>query len=641
MTTELAENPNRAPATSPGDDRPTRLVRTHLVVAAVFLVVSALALAAAVVQLAIPGAYAGAAPLSFGRLFPAAIAGLVLGWSTIGLVGAIHHVLPRLAGGRLVGERVAWVALVAFTLAAAGGTIAVLLGGGEGRLLQELPPWADALVLLGAVLTAGVATVTVAPARHRLGPTEWYLVGASWWFVLVGVVGVLPDAGGYAGAIQASFYRAGLFGLWLVAAGVGLVYFLVPRLAGADPMQPSSISILGFWSLAFVWAAAAPASLVYGAGPDWMETIGIAAAIGLVVPVAVIVADFVVEMRGRWEEISDRVTLRFLAAGAVALGIVPALELVAALRTSAAVVRFTPWTLAVDLLVVLGVVASWLFAFAYHVLGTGTAPARAEVARWHHRYSLLGLGLAVAAASLAGIVLGFTWAAGANSATLTAAGEGFGTSVAGIGRYLVALAVGLVVYAAAQGLLVVGAFSPVVRVASEPPIEATEPVDLEIEGGVRRVGWGSLRWGATALFVFVGLLVWILPSLDPELAEPSILADEVRTYPVGSLEAAGRARYVAEGCQTCHTQEVRAVVADVGLGPVSTAGDYAHETPIQLGYLRLGPDLMHVGSRLDAEALRAHLVDPRAERPWSFMPSYSYLSDADLDALVAYLTTLR
>jgi cytochrome c oxidase cbb3-type subunit 2 len=69
-----------------------------------------------------------------------------------------------------------------------------------------------------------------------------------------------------------------------------------------------------------------------------------------------------------------------------------------------------------------------------------------------------------------------------------------------------------------------------------------------------------------------------------------------------------------------------------------------HENPIQRGSERLGPDLMHVASRDDtasADYVRVLLVDPQAVRPWSIMPSYSYLDDTDLEALTQYIVSLR
>jgi cytochrome c oxidase cbb3-type subunit 2 len=80
-------------------------------------------------------------------------------------------------------------------------------------------------------------------------------------------------------------------------------------------------------------------------------------------------------------------------------------------------------------------------------------------------------------------------------------------------------------------------------------------------------------------------------------------------------------------------------VTDVGLGAVSVPGDYAHEEPMVLGVARMGPDLMHVGTRGGVTA--GQLTDPRADRPWSTMPSYDYLSATDLAVLVAYVNGLK
>lgn len=100
--------------------------------------------------------------------------------------------------------------------------------------------------------------------------------------------------------------------------------------------------------------------------------------------------------------------------------------------------------------------------------------------------------------------------------------------------------------------------------------------------------------------------------------------------------------YRNAGCWYCHTQEVRPLRTDAGLGEVSVPGDYADEGPAMIGVERVGPDLAHYGSRAPAAAdIVALLRDPRAADKRSSMPSYRYLSDADLDALAAYLSSLR
>ena len=100
----------------------------------------------------------------------------------------------------------------------------------------------------------------------------------------------------------------------------------------------------------------------------------------------------------------------------------------------------------------------------------------------------------------------------------------------------------------------------------------------------------------------------------------------------------GRQIYIREGCVYCHSQYVR--LQDRGMGPVSMAGDFVNETPHQLGTARTGPDLTNEGKRFANGWQRAHLVNPRSVKPGSIMPSFSYLSNRDLDDLVAYIQTL-
>jgi cytochrome c oxidase cbb3-type subunit 2/cytochrome c oxidase cbb3-type subunit I/II len=162
--------------------------------------------------------------------------------------------------------------------------------------------------------------------------------------------------------------------------------------------------------------------------------------------------------------------------------------------------------------------------------------------------------------------------------------------------------------------------------------------ELAVDGAAEP---STLRVGSIALLAGIGVFVLavLLPSQDAESARPSILADESRLLEEDSDAAIGRDIYIREGCMYCHTQAVRPIVTDVGLGPVSVAGDYAHDQPVLLGVARMGPDLMHVGSRGDITT--DHLKNPRAERSWSTMPSYDYLSQADLAALLAYVNGLK
>lgn len=631
-------------AVDPAPGATSGLVRYHLGIATGFLLLAGIFAALAAWQLAAPGVFGDLAAASYGRMYPMATNTLLLGWLTIGFLGAVYYVLPRLTGAPLVGEGLATISLFLLTFGIGLGVGAIYLGASEGTPYLELPLWADAFVVVGLFLAAMVATRTVAQRKEQLGPAMWYLLAATWWLTLIYLAGNIPGVPGFAGAIQASFYRAGVTGLWFAAAGVGIAYYLVPKLAGSDPVKPTALSALGFWSLAFVWAGTAARDVIYGPGADWYETLGIAMSIALLVPVALIFADLAIVMRGRWAAVEDRITLRFVVAGAWLFAVIPFANLLMALRTSSAVVQFTEWVPAFDYLAFYGAFSLWLFAIAYHALGEGRGPARPQVAVWHFRYTVIGLGVALVAMWSGGLLSGFTWAAGVNSALYENYGNGWFNTVSELDLYYGVRAFGVLVYALAQILFVIGVFGAVRDSVRREPAPAVPSLDLQFEGRTPVISWNQLIWGAFLLFFGAALFAWFLPSLEGVNREGTILGDEVRVYPDGSPEAAGRRVYLEAGCQYCHTQEVRAIVTDVGLGPVSVAGDYVHEDPILLGIERVGPDLMHAASREntgDPEWLRSHLENPQAERPWSNMPSYGFLSDGDLDELVAYLLTLE
>ncbi|MBI4537447.1 MAG: cytochrome c [candidate division NC10 bacterium] len=77
----------------------------------------------------------------------------------------------------------------------------------------------------------------------------------------------------------------------------------------------------------------------------------------------------------------------------------------------------------------------------------------------------------------------------------------------------------------------------------------------------------------------------------------------------------GRRVYETQGCSACH--------AIAGQGGAA------------------GPDLSRVGRTRDAAWLARFTRDPEAVKPGSAMPPYKELSEAELQAIAAYLGSLR
>ena len=124
----------------------------------------------------------------------------------------------------------------------------------------------------------------------------------------------------------------------------------------------------------------------------------------------------------------------------------------------------------------------------------------------------------------------------------------------------------------------------------------------------------------------IGGLVQVLPSLFQEsLSTPGI---NTRVYT--ALELTGRDIYIREGCSTCHSQQIRPLVAEVErYGSYSRAEEFVYDRPFLWGSKRTGPDLHRIGGKYSNEWHRLHLLNPRSVIPDSIMPAYPWLANND------------
>lgn len=105
-------------------------------------------------------------------------------------------------------------------------------------------------------------------------------------------------------------------------------------------------------------------------------------------------------------------------------------------------------------------------------------------------------------------------------------------------------------------------------------------------------------------------------SARPDLAEAPDLPetrDPAEARDLAAILARGREVYGREGCGACH----------------SIGGEGNRRSPLD-----------GVGSRLDREAIRRWIVEPKAMNPRVRKPAYDALSEEDLMALTAYLANL-
>lgn len=122
----------------------------------------------------------------------------------------------------------------------------------------------------------------------------------------------------------------------------------------------------------------------------------------------------------------------------------------------------------------------------------------------------------------------------------------------------------------------------------------------------------------------IGGLVQVLPSLFQESLQTASPNTKVYT----PLELVGRDIYIKEGCSTCHSQQIRPLVAEVQrYGAYSRAGEFVYDRPFLWGSKRTGPDLHRIGGKYSNDWHRIHLLNPQDVVPNSIMPAYPWLAE--------------
>ncbi len=625
------------------------IVRAHLQVAVAFLIIGAVTGLLLALQLSAPD-FLNTGLLSFGRLMPVFTGSLLFGWLTIALIGAIYYLMPRLTGAELQSPLLARAGLLLVAGGTGGGLVATALGNGQGRVLFEFPWYFDVAVIAGVTAAAIVVTRTALAHREpRLYISVYYFVAGLWWLLFALVVGVLGFFQGTDLALSNRFAEAGFLFMWVLPAGIGIAYYLIPKLADS-PLFSERLAVIGFWAHAGTFSWVGMYSFTFGPGADWLETITGVFAIAVLIPIMTTVASLLLSVD--WSNVRSSPPLKLALAGTFFFALLAIQIPAMAFRSSSTILQFTSWAEATFVITAIGAGTLWVMALAHSLVEQREADAQLV---------LVGGGslLLVGTMWLGGLLSGFTMASASSSQEFVNFGEGFVNVIAQVNEFntvrwiaWAVLALGTVVFALRILTARSWRFEPVL-----PPSQEVVPAPGDLQPPQIVV--------AAALVMGLAFLVLVVtPALDASDEQASLLAVSSRDYDSfadgteaeqarallaglgldAATVAAGREVYLSEGCFYCHTQQVRANVTDVGLGAVTKRQDIIFENPVVLGRLRIGPDLAHAGVREqtnDVAWVKDHLSDPRQNRGWSVMPSYDYLTEAELEELAQYIVSLQ
>ena len=355
--------------------------------------------------------------LTFGRLRPVHVNGVIFGAFSTLFIGLCYYIVPRLCGIRVYWQRLGHTLVWVWNMGLVLGFLSLILGYNQGLEAGEFPVLVDAVIFVVITLLTVQFLVTIA---HRLEPqlyvSMWYLIAAFVWTVLNLILGsfILPYS--ITGTNSAAFH--GLFihyivGLWITPAGYVLIYYFLPA-SVKNPLYSHKLSLIGFWSLALFYPFVGIHHYLFSPIADWAETLSIITSMLLIIPVWTVLQNFFGTMMGRWHTFGQNLTAKFLIMGSLMYLIGCFQGSVEALRSIQQPTHFTDFVISHSHLTVFGTFVVWAIAGTVYVLPKilGQPLWSFKLGNWSFWLITFGITLMGLDLTAMGLQQGFMWMAG-------------------------------------------------------------------------------------------------------------------------------------------------------------------------------------------------------------------------------------
>ncbi|MFN0064863.1 MAG: cbb3-type cytochrome c oxidase subunit I [Chlamydiales bacterium] len=400
------------------DDRPAKQM---LYPALLFLLVGLLvAIYISINGFLIPDYFSGEY-IHFGRIRPVHVGTVTLLWLLSADMGLVYYFVPRLCGVSLWSYRLATVTSVIWWISLIIGTFSFPFGTNFGWEYAELPMMVGRflpiklLVFIAWALFSINLFMTIFQRRHKkMYVSLWYVMATLIWTTVVYFVGNfliewVPQ--GISRVNTSFFYVHNLVGLIFTPLGLATAYYFIPKIT-MTPLYSHSLSMVGFWSIAFVYAWIGAHHMLHGPESQWLQTTSIIFSIWLIIPVWTVVTNFVGTLKGNWKAYSENVGLRFLTVGVAFYLIVCLQGSLQSLRNVNEVISKTDWIIGHAHMSLLGTFTFFAIGGIYYTIPRiMKKPLWSDrLAEWHFALALSGSVLMFVVLWMGGFVQGLQWA---------------------------------------------------------------------------------------------------------------------------------------------------------------------------------------------------------------------------------------
>lgn len=395
----------------------TRLVKAFLYTSLVWFLLSIIVGFIVSLKFIYPD-FIGTIPfLTYGRLRFFHTNGVIWGWLTTAFFGILMYMVPRLTNRPIYSEKLGWISFWVWSIGFLIGWIFLLTGHAQGLEYAEFPFVADLFVFGTFILVLFNVFITILRSEEKqLYVSLWYIIAALVWSSLNYFVGnVFPGyfVPGTAGAAISGLYIHNVLGLWHTPVGVAMVYFLLPVLV-KKPIYSHSLSLIGFWSLAFFYPLGGSHHYLFSPIPWWAQITAVPLSVMMIVVVFTVVYNFFATMKGSWNMVVESIPLRFLTIGIIYYMITCFQGPLQSLFSLQKVIHFSDWVVGHAHIALLGTFTFWIIGALYYVLPKMSSRIvfSKNLAESHFWLTLAGTVIYTSSLTAAGLVQGYLWLSG-------------------------------------------------------------------------------------------------------------------------------------------------------------------------------------------------------------------------------------
>ncbi|HEY9190847.1 MAG TPA: cytochrome-c oxidase, cbb3-type subunit I [Sulfurovum sp.] len=302
---------------------------------------------------------------TFSRLRPIHTNTVVFGFTVSGIFATWFYLGQRVLKVSMaeskflmvIGNLQFWI----YFIGALAATISLVLGVSSSKEYAQYE-WPFDLVVVVVWVLWGVGIMGLIGIRREkaLYISVWYYLACflgiamlylfnnmaiPTYFATEGLGNVLHSVSMYSGtndALVQWWYGHNAVAFGFTVPIVGMIYYFLPKESG-QAIYSYKLSLLSFWGLMFVYLWAGSHHLLWSTVPDWMQTMGSAFSVVLILPSWGSAINMLLTMKGEWNQLTENPLIKFMVLASTFYMLSTIEGPIQAIKSVNAIAHFTDW----------------------------------------------------------------------------------------------------------------------------------------------------------------------------------------------------------------------------------------------------------------------------------------------------------